>query len=61
MQLEQKYRKSGDIFDRYPTDNLDSIDGKEIDHYISVKNKGTNDIDNLNYTSRKNNRRLGAK
>ena len=61
MQVEQKYLETGDIYERYPTDNLDSIDGKEIDHYVSVKNKGTNDIENLNYTSRKNNRRLGAK
>ena len=61
MQVEQKYQDTGDIYERYPTDNLDSIEGKEIDHYISVKNKGTNDIENLNYTSRKHNRRLGAK
>ena len=59
MQVEQKY--NGDIYERFPTENLDVVSGKEIDHYVSVKNNGTNDIENLNYTSKSHNRALGAK
>ena len=59
MQVEQKY--DGDIYERFPTENLDVVSGKEIDHYVSVKNNGTNDIENLNYTAKSHNRALGGK
>lgn len=59
MQVEQKYE--GDIYERYPTENLESLNGKEIDHFVSVKNFGQNAVDNLNYTAKSHNRKLGAK
>tara|TARA_R100001510_G_C7595234_1_gene163594 strand:- start:51 stop:926 length:876 start_codon:yes stop_codon:yes gene_type:complete len=59
MQVEQKY--DGDIFERYPTENLETLDGKEIDHFVSVRNYGLNDVENLNYTAKSHNRKLGAK
>lgn len=59
MQVEQKYE--GDIYERYPTENLESLNGKEIDHFVSVRNYGLNDVDNLNYTAKSHNRKMGAK
>jgi len=59
MQVEQKY--NGDIYERYPTENLETLNGKEIDHFVSVRNYGLNDVENLNYTAKSHNRKLGAK
>jgi len=59
MQVEQKY--DGDIYERYPTENLETLNGKEIDHFVSVRNYGLNDVENLNYTAKSHNRKLGAK
>jgi len=58
MKVQKKHSK--DVFERFPTKNLVSFEGMELDHIISVKKGGTADEDNLQYTAKKYNRQKGA-
>ena len=59
MQAAVKFK--GDPNERFGTENLISLQGMELDHIKSVKNGGGSDIDNLEYTSKSNNRKMGGK
>lgn len=58
MKVQQKHSK--DVFERFPTENLISLAGMELDHLISVKKGGDGGEDNLHYTEKKHNRQKGA-
>ena len=58
MKVQQKHSK--DVFERFPTENLISLAGMELDHLISVKKGGDGGEDNLHYTAKKHNRQKGA-
>jgi len=58
MKVQQKHSK--DVFERFPTQNLQSLEGMELDHIISVKKGGTAQEDNLHYTAQKHNRQKGS-
>lgn len=58
MRADAKF--DGDPNERFETKNLTSTNSMELDHKKSVAKGGTADDDNLEFTSRNNNRRKGS-
>ena len=58
--LEAEMKYTGDIFDGREPENQETVRFKELDHFKSVHNGGTSDVNNLNYISKTNNRRKSS-